>query len=188
MYTKYIQRNYKGNVTIVDIQVDIHEMNTVPFTQDRFLSNTENKANFINFLSRYLLQVGYSTINCPGNADSTIVKTALEIADSKQVIVVADDTDVVLMLVHHWQNHMSDVYFLARTMGQGLEYQECQFQMRKYQRTLAFYPCMIKGKAKLVEALTKEEWSNQTEVGKASIKAFTLLYGGKDGNTLVKLR
>ena len=83
------------------------------FTQDRFLSNMENKVNFINFLSQHLIQSGYSTINCQGDADSTIVKTALDIANTgwRHVTVVAYDTDIAVMLVHHWQSNMFDVYF-----------------------------------------------------------------------------
>ena len=73
VYPDYIRKNHRGCVTVVfngyrdegtnshehvrrnsipqSCNVDIHEENPVPFTQDRVLSNTENKANFINFLS-----------------------------------------------------------------------------------------------------------------------------------------
>ena len=55
-----------------------------------------------------------------------------------------------------------------------------------------------KGKIKLAENIT-DKWqplsevisspcSNRAEVGDASIEAFTLLYGGKKGTTLAKLR
>ena len=42
------------------------------------------------------------------------METALEIAQKNlgPVTVVADDTDIVVMLVHHWQENMSEVYFL----------------------------------------------------------------------------
>ena len=96
VYANYIRKNYKGCVTVVfngyqdegtkshehlrrnsipqSCNVDIHEENPVPFTQHRFLSNTENKANSINFLSQHLIQSAYLTINCLGDADSTVVK------------------------------------------------------------------------------------------------------------------
>ena len=51
-----------------------------------------------------------------------------------------------------------------------------------------------KGKIKLAENITDEklqqlsEVINQAEVGDALIKAFALLYGGKEGTTLAKLR
>ena len=38
------------------------------------------------------------TLKCPSN---------------KEVIVVADDTDVLILLMHHWTEYMADVYFLS---------------------------------------------------------------------------
>ena len=135
VHANYIRRNYRGCVSVVfdgyrdegtkshehlrrnsipqSCNVHIHEENPVPFTQDPFLSNTEIKASFINFFSQHLIQSGYSTVNCPGDAESTIVKTAFDMANIGwgYVTVVADDTDIAAMLVHHWQSNMSDVYF-----------------------------------------------------------------------------
>jgi len=86
--------------------VNIQPDNQIPFTQDRFLSNTTNKSSFIHFLFSYLKEKGICIINCPGDADSRIVKTALEIAEqcSNSVLAVADDTDIAVMLVHHWKS------------------------------------------------------------------------------------
>ena len=52
-------------------------------------------------------------INCPGDADSTFVKTALDMANTRRghVTVVSDDTDIAVMLAQYWQSNMSDVYF-----------------------------------------------------------------------------
>ena len=142
-------------------------------------------------------------------ADSTILKTALEKAYAEQVIVVADDTDIAVMLVHHWQNHMSDVYFLQERWNKAWSIEKISSKWENVQAHLLFIHAWTgcdtvssvfgKGKAKLVELIAKEEWqhisevisspwSNHTEVGNASIKAFTLLYGGKNGTTLAKLR
>lgn len=51
---------------------------------------------------------------CEGEADTTIVATALKDAETnnqKAVITVADDTDVAMMLLYHLQEHHGDVYF-----------------------------------------------------------------------------
>ena len=135
-YVKNIRKNYRLNVTVIfdgyhnkstkshahlhrnfvsqSCNVNICADNQVSFTQDRFLSNTENKISLIKFLSFHLQEEGISIINCPRDANSTIVETALEIAlkNLGSVSVVADDTDIVVMLVHHWQENMSEVYFL----------------------------------------------------------------------------
>ena len=43
-----------------------------------------------------------------------IVANALRKAtDGKEVNVVADDTDVLILLVYHWIDTMADVYFLC---------------------------------------------------------------------------
>ena len=79
-YVKYIRKNYRLNVTVVfdgyhnkstksrehlrrkfvsqSCNVSICADNQVPFTQDRFLSNTENKVGLIKFLSLHLQEFG----------------------------------------------------------------------------------------------------------------------------------
>ena len=54
--------------------------------------------------------------------------------------------------------------------------------------------CLEKGNLKKseiwkkVSEVTSNPWSDQYEVGNASIKAFILLYGGRGDDTLAKLR
>ena len=67
--------------------VNICADNQVPFTQDRFLSNKENKIGLIKFLSLHFQEEGIYVINCPGDADSTIVKVALGIAQKNTGIM-----------------------------------------------------------------------------------------------------
>ena len=57
--------------------VNINAENHVPFTQDHFLGNTENKSGMTEFISVHLKRKGFIVINCPDNADTTIVKKAL---------------------------------------------------------------------------------------------------------------
>ena len=41
-----------------------------------------------------------------------IVSCALRIAtQSNDVIVVVDDTDILILLIHHWDPNMADLYF-----------------------------------------------------------------------------
>ena len=233
VYANYIRKNYRGCVTVVfdgyrdegtkshehlrrnsipqSRNVDIHEENPVLFTQDRFLSNTENKTNFINCLSQHLIQSWYFTINCPGDADSTIVKTTLDMANTSwgHGTVVADDTDIAVMLVHHWQNNMSDVYFFQERWNKVCSITDASSRSENIKQHLLFVYAWSgcdtisstfgKRKTKLAENITDEKWQQlsevisspwgkQAEVGDASIEAFTLLYGGKKGTTIAKLR
>ena len=49
-----------------------------------------------------------------GDADTMIVICALQYAGKEtDVNVVADDTDVLVLLMYHWKQNMADVYFLS---------------------------------------------------------------------------
>ena len=139
------------------------------------------------------------------------MKTTLEAAKDNlgSVTVVADDTDIAV-LVHHWQDSMADVYFLQERWSKAWSVEEASSRNKGIKEHLLFLHSWSgcdttsaaygKGKAKLVQALIKSDtwkhvsevisnpWSDQVHVGDASIKAFTLLYGGKEDDTLAKLR
>ena len=67
-----------------------------------------NKVQLIKMLSQYFKDDGNEVIDCSGDADSTICHTALDLATTgeKQVILIADDTDIFDMLIYHFQQKM----------------------------------------------------------------------------------
>ena len=193
--------------------VEINPENKMPFTQDRYLSNTENKAAFIKFLSIFLKDTGIKIVNCPGDADAVIVKTALALARKNKVrpiIVAADDTDIAVMLVHHWCNDLSDIYFLQERWNKAWSVKDSCAANDNIKKDLlflhAFSGCdttsaiFNQGKEKIVSICNKSSemkdisevmnspWSTQSEVGNASVKAMKLLYGGKVNDTLQRIR
>ena len=51
-----------------------------------------------------------------GDADTMIVQCALQYAtEESEVNVIADDTDVLVLLMYHWKQnmHMASIYFLS---------------------------------------------------------------------------
>ena len=125
------------------------------------------------------------------------------------IIVVADDTDITVIFVHHWQRNMSDVYFFQERWNKVWSIKDANSKSVNIKQQLhfvhAWFGCdtvsSVFGKKsiKMIENITYEicqqlsdvissPWSNQAEVGDASIEAFTLLYGGRKGTTLAKLR
>ncbi len=49
-----------------------------------------------------------------GDADTMIVQRALQYAsEGSDVNVVADDTDVLVLLMYHWKQSMASIYFLS---------------------------------------------------------------------------
>lgn len=101
--------------------VDVNEGIFVTFSQERFLSNSRNKSQLIAMLSPYSKNDGNKVINCPSDADTTICETALTLASSgeKEVTLVADDTDILVMLIYHWKLEMKDITFFQHRMRRG---------------------------------------------------------------------
>ena len=95
--------------------IQLTESMEAHINQETFFSNEGNKAHFISLLSRYLESDAQTVHNSTGDADTMIVSCALQMATegSKEVIAVADDTDVLILLMHHWTENMADVYFLS---------------------------------------------------------------------------
>ena len=82
--------------------------------QEPFLANTTNKNNFITLLGQYVTDMGVAVHQALGDADTlAVVSVALEKALNGQmyVSVLAEDTDILVLLLHHWQQCMN-VFFL----------------------------------------------------------------------------
>ena len=55
---------------------------------------------FVNVLAEALELNGFETVLCPSDADTKIMRTALENL-SEQVTILADDADIFCLLLHH---------------------------------------------------------------------------------------
>lgn len=97
----------------LSLYVDISLYNKIPFSQDRFLTLKQNKKAFIKCLSEFLMEAGVAVRNCTGDADCTVVKEAITQVTTSlgPVLVVADDTDIAVLLLYHWKPTMHDVFF-----------------------------------------------------------------------------
>ena len=63
-------------------------------------------------MSHYLKGDNQSVHQSAGDADTMIVACALQYAiQGTKVTVVADDTDVFVLLVYHWKKEMADISF-----------------------------------------------------------------------------
>ena len=69
---------------------------TVQLKKDRFLANSTNKQCFIDMLSCYLERAGCIMKLAMDDADLLIVQTAIEQARLRDMIVIADDTDILI--------------------------------------------------------------------------------------------
>ena len=80
-------------------------------TKEVFLSNKENKQRFIIMLGEELSKSGCTVFHDTGDADCLIVKKAIAAAAENKVVLVGDDTDLLVLLLHQLYEGKHDVYF-----------------------------------------------------------------------------
>ena len=73
--------------------------------REKFLDNKNNKAQLVLLLAETFKRSGISVLQCSNDADTSIVQVALDEARESPVEVRAEDTDIMVMLVHHATNH-----------------------------------------------------------------------------------
>ena len=78
------------------------------------MSNEYNKSQLINLISEFLRDDCQKVLNCIGDVDMKIVSTGLDYLSvgGKTVVVVADDTDIAVMLLYHWREEIEDLILL----------------------------------------------------------------------------
>ena len=95
----------------MSLVVEISDGNACPSDRAEFLTNYTNKPKFVNSFARKLELHGFKAVLCQSDADTTIVKTCLQFQD-KPVTVLADDTDILCLLLHHMYhfNNKNEIY------------------------------------------------------------------------------
>ena len=88
------------------IKVDLHNQSSC--SQKAFLKNSKNKAKFSELLSKHLPNDGHGIWNSKSDADTLIVSTAIQYTKKQdnEVVVVANDTDILVLLIYHLQKSM----------------------------------------------------------------------------------
>ena len=105
------QRITRGNVGTTILFESSMRFNS---RKDDFLSNNENKQRFINLLGNHLERHGCHIENARADADLLIVQCAIAVAEAattKPTILVADDTDVLILLCYHSKPTTPSIYF-----------------------------------------------------------------------------
>ena len=82
---------------------------TLTTTREVFLC--KSKDQLIKALLVQLKELGFLTYQSEGDADTFIVERALQQATHSTVDVVAEDTDIVVFLINHWENSKNDIFF-----------------------------------------------------------------------------
>ena len=78
----------------------------------------------ISFLESALLAAGHSVLQASTDADTLIAKTALAIAKERDVLVIAEDCDILVLVIHHFEKVMCNIKFVkfSKTTKAGTVY------------------------------------------------------------------
>ena len=187
--------------------------------QEPFLANEHNKTRFIALLTKTLQNAGYEVRQAVEDADTDIVSAALQFTARQQnVTVIADDTDVLILLIHHYQPHHANIHFKSKMKLRDGKVKLRHVNIRLERERLgsdvadrllfihAWGGCdtvsALYGKGKL-QILNKVKQSNfvrsvadvfccdtstQEDIAEAGFKLIVNLYGGKSGQSLNSLR
>ena len=79
--------------------------------KEDFLSDPLNKQRFIHFLSQNLQTAGCEVVQATADADSLIVQKAIESAHIQDTVLVGDDTDLLVLSLHHLQEATNNLFF-----------------------------------------------------------------------------
>ncbi|KAJ8677393.1 hypothetical protein QAD02_013180 [Eretmocerus hayati] len=115
---KSYERYRRGEKTMA-ADVEVNEKNMITMNREKFLSNVANKYQFIELLSRYLSRNHISSKIASEDADTLIVKTAVELNNSTQdtIAVVGNDIDLLILLID--QCAVSDSIYFHKIVKQA---------------------------------------------------------------------
>ena len=100
---------HQRRITKSTANITINENMVVHRDQDQFLANSNNKLQLISLLSKDLSAAGHNIKQATDDADTLIASCALDIASEESVVVVADDIDILILLLYHFKSGMQDV-------------------------------------------------------------------------------
>ena len=84
---------------------------TLKTKKEEFLSNTLNKQRLTNMLGNQLEAAGCDVHYAKGDADVMVVEGALASSERKNTVVIADDTDILTLLVYHSGHIRNYIWF-----------------------------------------------------------------------------
>ena len=122
VYTEYVTRKYGNAVVVFDgyqskstkdttyqrrtkgqirATVTFTESMHLTMSKAQFLANKDKKQQFINLLSAKLMEKNCRTYHATGDVDLLIVQKSVESASTMNTVLIADDTDLLALLIYH---------------------------------------------------------------------------------------
>lgn len=237
MYVRYVMQRYGCAVIVFDGYSDKPATKdathlrrtahcqgvTVHFTgemelkskKEEFLNNKVNKQHFVSFVGEHLERAGCIVYHAEADADFLIVDRAIVSAKTHDTVVVGEDTDLLVLLLHHAEVDVHDLFLKPEPKNTAQQTKSWCISQTKESLgphicdnilfIHAFLGCDVTsrpyglGKGLAVKEITNDKFRRQAEIFnsveatkeelvKAGEKAFVHLYGGRDEEGLDKLR
>ena len=101
---------HKKRCPVSALTIAISEDTKLSCKKNAFLSNKGNKQTFVDMLGQHLQCSGHNVVMCEGDADVRIVQEAMNILTQRSgdTIIVGDDTDVLVLAIHHFRLNMNN--------------------------------------------------------------------------------
>ena len=194
-------------------KVDFRGDTALRDNREKFLSNVVNKQNLIIFLGQLLEQKGARVLHAAGDADMLIVNTAVECSKSGRTFLIGEDTDLLVLLCHQGHYEPGELYFrtdkrnakhkiwdigrLRLSLGDDL----CQ--MLPFVHAICGCDTTSRlygiGKGAVLKKAKDEHFktwakvfskynASTAEIDRSGEKVLCMLYGGRFGETLDRLR
>ena len=160
-YADYVVRNFRGCTVVFDgyeenlstkdsthlrrskgaIGTVVQFTERAPFRgkKDIFLNNKENKEKFLKMLGHHLEQRGIDVRYATGDADLLVVQTAKEKAESSPVVVVGEDTDILVLLIHYASSTQHQIFMRSSATSTTKKI----WNIRKAATALGSYACRV---------------------------------------------
>ena len=91
-------------------EVEISRQKHLRLTKDKFLKNFKNKDGLIKLLILVFAENGIRSEQAPADADTLVVKRAIHLSSQGAVNVIANDTDVLILFLHHRTQFKDFIY------------------------------------------------------------------------------
>ena len=78
-----------------------------------FLTNLDNKQRFLEMLAIKMNEAKLQAIQSSGDVDLLIVQTAITSAATRPTVVIGEDTDLLILLLHHVNEDCQRIFFTS---------------------------------------------------------------------------
>ena len=95
------------------IEVKFSEDIALVLKKEVFLATKKNKQLFINILGKKLEDAGCTVHHALGDADHLIVKKAVELSETTDTILVGEDTDLLVLLLHYASQNTKKIFLCS---------------------------------------------------------------------------